>query len=99
MRPQPSISNDNSSYRRGVVLGLTMAEIMLLLVFCLLIAASVIFARDRDQKASLQTQVALLADQLSMLSKERDKLNELVELMKANNHAPQIGDDWEKLMS
>src|ERR1700730_13493296 len=32
------VLQQSSSYRRGVVLGLTMAEIMLLLVFCLLIA-------------------------------------------------------------
>lgn len=32
------IIRQSSSYRQGLVLGLTMAEIMLLLVFCLLIA-------------------------------------------------------------
>src|ERR1700691_3349952 len=32
------VARQSSSYRQGLVLGLTMAELMLLLVFCLLIA-------------------------------------------------------------
>lgn len=42
--PQP----DGQAYRRGLVLGLTMAELMLLVVFCLLIALAALLARDRE---------------------------------------------------
>jgi outer membrane protein OmpA-like peptidoglycan-associated protein len=42
-----SITRQTSSYRQGLVLGLTMAEIMLLLVFSLLIAIGVALATER----------------------------------------------------
>jgi outer membrane protein OmpA-like peptidoglycan-associated protein len=42
-----SITRQSSSYRQGLVLGLTMAEIMLLLVFSLLIAIGVALATER----------------------------------------------------
>jgi flagellar motor protein MotB len=41
------IGNQTAAYRQGLVLGLTMAEIMLLLVFCLLIAVGVALANER----------------------------------------------------
>src|SRR5579872_5292389 len=43
------IDRQTSSYRQGLVLGLTMAEIMLLLVFCLLIAVGVALASERSK--------------------------------------------------
>ncbi len=42
-----TIGRQNASYRQGLVLGLTMAEIMLLLVFSLLIAVGVALAAER----------------------------------------------------
>jgi flagellar motor protein MotB len=42
-----AIGRQNASYRQGLVLGLTMAEIMLLLVFSLLIAVGVALASER----------------------------------------------------
>ena len=42
-----SIARQTASYRQGLVLGLTMAEIMLLLVFSLLIAIGVALAAER----------------------------------------------------
>ena len=40
------ILEQRSSYQRGLVLGLTMAEIMILLVFCLLIAMATFLKRE-----------------------------------------------------
>ena len=37
MQYKTSITNDSESYRRGVIFGLTMAEVLLLLVFCILL--------------------------------------------------------------
>jgi flagellar motor protein MotB len=45
-----SIARQGASYRQGLVLGLTMAEIMLLLVFSLLIAIGVALATERVQR-------------------------------------------------
>jgi flagellar motor protein MotB len=47
---QTSIGRQTASYRQGLVLGLTMAEIMLLLVFCLLIAVGVALSNERAQR-------------------------------------------------
>jgi outer membrane protein OmpA-like peptidoglycan-associated protein len=48
------ISQDSSSYRHGVVLGLTMAEIMLLLVFCLLIAMATVLSIEEERRAGVE---------------------------------------------
>jgi outer membrane protein OmpA-like peptidoglycan-associated protein len=45
-----SIARQSASYRQGLVLGLTMAEIMLLLVFSLLIAIGVALATERVER-------------------------------------------------
>lgn len=47
---------DPREYRRGVVLGLTLAEVLVLLVFLLLLAMSaLLLRRDRDQAALTET--------------------------------------------
>ncbi len=45
-----SVTNNNSSYRRGVLLGLTMAEIIILIVFLLLLAFAALL--DKEKKAN-----------------------------------------------
>lgn len=45
------INRQGFSYRQGLVLGLTMAEIMLLLVFCLLIAMTAFLKREQGKLA------------------------------------------------
>ncbi|TIQ03105.1 MAG: hypothetical protein E5X61_34600, partial [Mesorhizobium sp.] len=42
-----SINSERKGYGRGLILGLTMAETMLLLVFCLLLVAAAIIADQR----------------------------------------------------
>jgi flagellar motor protein MotB len=48
-----TIGRQTASYRQGLVLGLTMAEIMLLLVFCLLIAVGVALTSERVRRDEL----------------------------------------------
>jgi flagellar motor protein MotB len=56
------ILGQRSSYQRGLVLGLTMAEIMILLVFCLLIAMATFLKREETRRIAaeqaLEQQVA-----------------------------------------
>lgn len=54
-----SVSNNNSSYRRGVLLGLTMAEIVILIIFLLLLAFASLLDRAKKENAA---QAALLQD-------------------------------------
>jgi flagellar motor protein MotB len=44
------VIRQSSSYRQGLVLGLTMAEIMILLVFCLLIALATLWKLEKNSK-------------------------------------------------
>jgi flagellar motor protein MotB len=51
------IVQQRSSYRQGLVLGLTMAEIMLLLVFCLLIAMASFLKTEHNKLADVKQQL------------------------------------------
>ena len=52
------IIRQRASYRQGLVLGLTMAEIMILLVFCLLIAMATFLKSEQDKRVSAQQELA-----------------------------------------
>jgi flagellar motor protein MotB len=52
------IIQQRSSYRQGLVLGLTMAEIMILLVFCLLIAMATFLKKTQDKLDVAQGQLS-----------------------------------------
>jgi outer membrane protein OmpA-like peptidoglycan-associated protein len=64
------IARQSSSYRQGLVLGLTMAEILILLVFCLLIAMAA-FLRIEQQKR--ETAEANLGRVQSELARYQDR--------------------------
>jgi outer membrane protein OmpA-like peptidoglycan-associated protein len=51
------IIQQSLSYRRGLVLGLTMAEIMILLVFCLLIAMATFLKAEQTRRMAAEQQV------------------------------------------
>ena len=51
------ILQQRSSYRRGLVLGLTMAEIMILLVFCLLIAMATFLKREETRRIAAEQEL------------------------------------------
>ena len=51
------ILEQRSSYRRGLVLGLTMAEIMVLLVFCLLIAMAAFLKREETRRIAAEQEL------------------------------------------
>ena len=68
------IVRQRSSYRQGLVLGLTMAEIMLLLVFCLLIAMATFLKREESRRVMAEQQ---LREQRQQNEQERSVLAEL----------------------
>jgi flagellar motor protein MotB len=51
------IFRQSSSYRQGLVLGLTMAEIMILLIFCLLITMATFLKREQAKREEAEEQV------------------------------------------
>lgn len=48
-----TVTSQNSSYRRGVILGLTMAEIFILVIFLLLLAFSDMLYREKEKNIAL----------------------------------------------
>ena len=51
-----SISSNADGYKRGVIFGLTMAEVLLLLIFCLLLYLSVIQKKLLEAESLIETQ-------------------------------------------
>ena len=69
-----SISKDSESYRRGVVFGLTMAEVLLLLIFCILLFLKIINDRLNDR----EKQVKELSTQNSELNEDLAALRSII---------------------
>jgi flagellar motor protein MotB len=63
------IIQQRSSYRQGLVLGLTMAEIMLLLVFCLLIAMATFLKSEQTKRVAAEQK---LLQQQEQNQRDRD---------------------------
>jgi flagellar motor protein MotB len=99
-----AIGRQTSSYRQGLVLGLTMAEIMLLLVFCLLIAVGVALTTERtkrdDALARLnRVETSAAANQkLADIIKRNQLLAELIARAAKLGSQSEIDDFWRKLV-
>src|SRR4051812_25499873 len=70
------ILEERSSYRHGLVLGLTMAEIMLLLIFCLLIVMATSLKRERDKRLAAEQK---LEQQVAESQRDKDMLTALTQ--------------------
>ena len=99
-----AVGRQTASYRQGLVLGLTMAELMLLLVFCLLIALGVALATERAQRdeAILRLKNAELAAAAQRTVMEaigrNDRLAERVEQTVRSGSVGEIDEFWRKLV-
>jgi flagellar motor protein MotB len=98
------IGRQTSSYRQGLVLGLTMAEIMLLLVFCLLIAVGVALSSERAKRDDAlarmrRAELAAAANQKVVDTiKRNSQLADLVERTAKTASQSEIDDFWRKLV-
>ena len=54
MTQAETVMRDTRSYRQGLVLGLTMAEVFLLLVFTLLIALAALWNSEKQKRKTLE---------------------------------------------
>jgi flagellar motor protein MotB len=99
-----TIGRQTASYRQGLVLGLTMAEIMLLLVFCMLIAVGVALASQRakldEAAARLKTvEAAAAADRVLVETIKRNaRLAELMDRATGAASQREIDEFWRKLV-
>jgi flagellar motor protein MotB len=96
------IRQQSASYRQGLVLGLTMAEIMLLLVFCLLIAVGVALSSERMKLTEALDQVQALETVAASNKKVIDTIRRnarLAEVLDRSSASPrEIDDFWRKLV-
>ena len=77
---ETSISKDTESYRRGVIFGLTMAEVLLLLVFCILLFLKIINDRliekekqyEQARDELIEKEVTIAAGDKKLQSKEAE---------------------------
>src|SRR5690242_6451067 len=99
------IARQSASYRQGLVLGLTMAEIMILLVFCLLIALATFLRLEVSKRSDLEKQLSeeraiSKADHELVAALEKDPA--LVERVKAaaasSNSGAAIDESWRELV-
>ena len=84
MQVKTSITNDAESYRRGVIFGLTMAEVLLLLVFCILLFLSIINDRLKEKMrelAALETKFQTELASNQSLSDQNEYLTEQVGIL------------------
>ena len=76
------IPRDERHYRRGLILGLTLSEIMLLLLFLLLLLLSYLMGKEEDKRDKLQAELTGITGELrataSVNSGLVDQIKELV---------------------
>ncbi|MFT4004021.1 MAG: OmpA family protein [Rhizobium sp.] len=62
---------EHKGYNRGLILGLTMAESMLLLVFCLLLVAAALISAERHKRYDVERKLEKAEQQVALLEKKR----------------------------
>ncbi len=98
------IARQSSSYRQGLVLGLTMAEIMILLVFCLLIAMAAFLKIEQSRRAEAEEQVRTeqansQADRdLVATLRENPSLSERLRSAAGSSGAQAVDEFWRELV-
>ncbi|WP_157895957.1 hypothetical protein [Mesorhizobium sp. ORS 3428] len=93
-----SVAFERKGYGRGLILGLTMAETMLLLVFCLLLAAGAIIAKKEKEAAEAQRIAQSAEETARKLGEENKRL-----LAQLNAFKPATGrnvsdQEWRELV-
>jgi flagellar motor protein MotB len=99
-----TIGRQTASYRQGLVLGLTMAEIMLLLVFCLLIAVGVALSTERAKRDNAldrlkRAETAATASDAALRNiRQNARLAELMDRAARLGSPREIDDYWRRLV-
>lgn len=98
LRQGSSVRNEQNGYSRGLILGFTMAESMLLLVFCLLLAAGALIMKAQDdvkkaeaEKSTLQGDLEKSKNDLTLLTQQ------LGIVMESANPSADMSELWKEL--
>lgn len=70
---KPSVAQSDADYRRGTVLGLTVAEVFILLLFLLLLALLVLVRDWQAEREREEREREQMNDRLEVMQKEQDK--------------------------
>ncbi len=90
---------EHKGYNRGLILGLTMAESMLLLVFCLLLVAAAMVTAERKQRMDAEQRLVQLEQQNKELSAQLiEAQSKLVSNISASDRA-KFENEWRELVS
>lgn len=93
------IGHEKKGHARGLILGLTMAETMLLLVFCLLLVAGAIVAKKEDELKSILKKVQVTErENLHLLDARKELLAELRQLREEATGHKLPDEEWRKLV-
>jgi len=104
LRVEGNVKGQDSSYRRGVVLGLTMAEIMLLLIFCLLIAMASSLKVEQTKRASVETdlkkekEIRESNDAVATMLRQNPELVERIQKMAGTAEPAALDKYWRELV-
>ena len=99
------ITRQRSSYRQGLVLGLTMAEIMILLVFCLLIAMATFLKSEQEKRVAaehelVQQQLQNQRDRDAIVAlRENTDLTEKLQSLSGSTDPKEIDQYWRELVA
>ncbi|AZO66241.1 hypothetical protein EOC93_02520 [Mesorhizobium sp. M6A.T.Ce.TU.002.03.1.1] len=94
-----SVAFERKGYGRGLILGLTMAETMLLLVFCLLLAAGAMIAKKERETAEAQKLVQSVQEKARKLDEENKRLlAQLNEMAKSPTGGNVPDQQWRELV-
>ncbi|MGO8092820.1 hypothetical protein AB9F46_22765 [Rhizobium leguminosarum] len=90
---------EHKGYNRGLILGLTMAESMLLLVFCLLLVAAAMVTAERKQRLDAERRLVQLEEQNRELSTQLVEMqSKLGATLSASDRAT-FEREWRELVS
>src|SRR6266849_4193743 len=105
MSVSETVGVQSSSYRRGLVLGLTMAEVILLIVFALLMALAAIWRADRQEKFELQKKLDAALESASptesapaLSEAEKGYVSEIKTQMQGSDPS-EIDSQWRELVA
>ncbi|TCQ24841.1 OmpA family protein [Rhizobium sp. PP-CC-3G-465] len=92
---------EGRGYNRGLILGFTMAESLLLVVFCLLLVSAALITRERERAAAAERRADAIAREVAIKDNQLDGLNKRLAEMNiylAAADGRKSEDEWRELV-
>ncbi|MBZ7925005.1 OmpA family protein [Ensifer adhaerens] len=92
---------EGRGYNRGLILGFTMAESLLLVVFCLLLVAAAIISKERQRATEAEQRATRAEEQVLAKSHDAEELQKQIKEMQVQLAAAgrdQSDDEWRELV-